>query len=341
MKKINEFNAFEKVFKYSDKLNNFFNKHKTLISLELDLTNLCNHNCPGCTGIRDLPVSLTFEQVKSLVDEFADVVEGKSVIISGGGEPTIHPNFTEILYYIKNKGLKIGLNSNGLALNEVKAKAIIECCSYFRISLDSGSPEMHQKIHGMNELAFNKVLENIRMFSQLKKELNGKVAFGTGFLTSEMTKPDIDNFFRVSKECGADFAQLRPFTGDYTKIDAELNDAKEKYEDENFKVNSSAHKYARFEDEEKRDYKRCLGMFFNTVVTANFKVFACLHHRQNEKYFIGDLNQNTLKELWNSSRIMQVFENIDCAECPSFCRNDDINRGLEFIDKDINHKEFL
>ncbi|MBU0457640.1 MAG: radical SAM protein [Nanoarchaeota archaeon] len=341
MKKINEFNAFEKVFKYSDKLNYFFNRHKTLISLELDLTNLCNNNCPNCTGIKENPVSLSFEQIKKLVDEFADVIEAKSIIISGGGEPLIHPDFVKTLYYIKNKGLKIGLNSNGLSLNEEKAKAIIECCSYFRISLDAGTPEVYKKTHGMNESAFFKVLENIKMFSILKKELNGNVAFGTGFLTSEMTKPDINNFFRVSKESRVDFAQLRPFTGDYTKVNEEFKKAKEIYEDEKFKVTASVHKYACFDDENKRSYRRCLGMFFNTVVTADFKVFACLHHRQKDKYFIGDLNKNTLKELWTSSRIIDVFNSIDCVECPYFCRNDDINRSLEFIDKEINHKEFL
>ncbi|MCK4521220.1 MAG: radical SAM protein [Nanoarchaeota archaeon] len=338
---INEFNAFEKIFKYYDKLDYFFNRFKTLISIELDLTNLCDSNCPACTGIKDNPVSLTFNQVKKLVDELADVFEAKSVIISGGGEPLLHPDFVKILYYIKGKGLKIGLNSNGLSLDREKAKAIIECCSYIRISLDAGTPEMYKKTHGLGEKAFQKLVGNMKMFTKLKKELNGKVAWGTGFLTSEMTKPDILNFFRLSKECGVDFAQLRPFTGDFTKVDEELEKAKELYENKNFKVTASYHKYRRFDDKEKRPYKKCIGMFFNTVVTADFKVFACLCHRQKNKYFIGDLNKNTLKELWTSPRIIEVFNNIDFSDCPYFCRNDDINRGLDNISKPVKHVGFL
>jgi len=341
MPEINEFNAFEKIFKYFDKLDYFFNRHKTLISTELDLTNLCDSNCPYCTGVKDKQVSLTFKQVKKLADELADVFQAKSIIISGGGEPLLHPDFIKILYYIKNKGLKIGLNSNGLSLNKDKDKAIIECCSYFRISLDAGTPKMYKKIHGIGEKAFLKVIENMKMFSKLKKDLKGNMAFGTGFLTSEETKPDILNFFKLSKECSVDFAQLRPFTGDFTKVDEEFKKAKELYEDKNFRVAASVHKYNRFDDKEKRPYKKCLGMFFNTVVTADFRVFACLHHRQNEKYLIGDLNKNTLKELWTSSRIRKVFESIDFNDCPYFCRNDDINRGLEYISKPIIHVEFL
>ena len=225
--KINQFNAFEKIFKYNDKLNLFLNRHKTLISIELDLTNLCNNNCPSCTGNKQNKCSLSFKQIKQIVDELAYEFEAKSIIISGGGEPLLHPEFVRILKYIKNKGLKIGLNSNGLALDEEKAKAIIECCSYFRISLDAGTKEMYKKTHGMDETTFQKVIENIKMFTQLKKELNGKIVWGTGFLTSEMTKQDILNFFKLSKECGVDFAQLRPFTADYTNIKEELEKHKE------------------------------------------------------------------------------------------------------------------
>jgi MoaA/NifB/PqqE/SkfB family radical SAM enzyme len=341
MTKINEFNAFDKIFKHHSQLNNFFNAHKTLISLELDLTNLCDGRCPKCTGIKDKPVSLSFEQVKRLTDELADVFKAKSVIISGGGEPLLHPDFIRILNYIKGRGLKIGLNSNGLSLNEDKAKAILDSCTYFRVSLDAGTPEMYKKTHGLGRDAFDRVVGNIRMFSSLKTKAKSHMAWGTGFLTSNDTKKDILQFVKLSKECGVDFAQMRPFTQDFTPIDSELAQAKSIYEDDKFKVSASRHKYERFEDADKRPYKRCPGMFFNSVVTADFRVFACLHHRQNEKYLLGDLNKTTLKEIWTSSRIREVYQEIDLGECPLFCRNDDINRGLAYLDKPVNHCEFL
>ena len=339
--KVNKFNAYDKILQYQDKLNYFFNGYKTLISIELDLTNLCNNKCPDCTGVNDNSAALTFKQIKKLIDELSEIFHVESIVISGGGEPLIHPNFSDVLYYIKQKGIKIGLNSNGLALDEEKAKAILECCSYFRISLDAGTPDIYTKTHGMDQNSFNKVIDNIKMFSCMKKQLDSKIGFGTGFLTSELTKGDIFDFFRLSKECGVGFAQLRPFTGDFTSIENEFNKSKEMFEDENFKVTASIHKYSRFNDGEKRPYSKCYGMFFNTVVTADFKVFACIHHRQKQNYFLGDLNETTLKEIWNSSRIREVFETIDCNDCPYFCRNDDINRALNSISKPVFHKEFL
>jgi len=341
---VNKFNAFEKILKYHDKLNYFFNRHKTLVTIELDLTNSCDNKCPCCSGVKDKPAQLTFSQVKKLVNEFADEFDGKSVIVSGGGEPIIHRDFIKILYYIKSKGLKIGLNSNGYSLNKEKAKAIIDCCSYFRISLDAGTPEMYKKTHGMDEDAFNKVVENVKMFSQLNKEYNRKVAFGVGFLTSEMTRPDILNFFKLSKKCGVGFAQLRPFCYpklDSTNINEELQTAKRLYEDENFKIISSSHKYTHFKDKEQRPYKKCFGMFFSIAITADFKVFPCPIKKQKQDYLLGDLNKNTLKEIFTSPRIIEVFNNIDLKDCPYFCRNDDVNRGLDYASRHINHKEFL
>jgi len=341
---INEFNAFEKIIKYHDKLNYLFNRHKTLITIELDLTNFCDNNCPMCSGVKDNPCQLTFEQVKKLIDEFADEFEGKSVVVSGGGEPLLHPNFIEILYHIKNKGLKIGLNSNAYSLNEDKAKAISDCCSYFRISLDAGDSEMYKKTHGMPPKAFYKVVENMKMFNKIRKERKSKVSWGAGFLTGKHTKEGILNFFKLSKECGVDFAQLRPFcypTFDETKVDEELKKARELYEDENFKIRSSSHKYSRFDDEEKRPYDKCYGMFFSVVVTADFRVFTCPIMKQKEDHLLGDLNKQTLKEIFTSPRMIEVFNNIDLKDCPYFCRNDDINRGLHYASRKINHEEFL
>ncbi len=335
-----EFRGSKKIMKYHHKLGYFFNKHKTLVSVELDLTNVCDNNCPKCTGKRENPVSLTMEQLKKFIDEFVEA-DGKSIILAGGGEPLLHPDFIGILYYIKSKGLRVGVYSNGLSLNEEKAKAIIDCCSFFRISLDAGSPEGYKKTHGMSKEAFEKVMGNMRMFSRLKKESGKDVSYGASFLTGEITKPDILNFFKLCKECGLDYGQLKPFLYDETDVSEELQKGKELYEDENFKVVSSYHKYQYFKDEDKRPYTKCWGLFFNAVVTADFKFYPCANQRQNPKYCIGDLNKNSIKEIMNSSRIIEVFNSIDFKDCPYFCRNDDLNRELEYHSKAIKHEEFL
>ncbi|MDO7253283.1 radical SAM protein [Helicobacter cappadocius] len=340
MKKINNFNSDEKILRYTNKIDYFFNSHKTLVVTELDLTNKCNHRCPGCCGHNENNAELEKEQVEAVVEGLKSL-DNKGVILSGGGEPTISPYFEYAISLIKKAGMNIGLNSHGMSLDENKARIIAENLEYFRISLDAGSPEMYGKIHGMKPHHFEKTLENIAMFAQIKKELNSKTSFGVGFLTSKLTQDDMEPFVKLVKERGADFAQFRPFTGDTLDILPRLEELKKKYEDDDFKIVASYQKYKEMFDVSYRGYDKCHGMFFSTVISADFKVWACLHFRQSEKHFLGDLREQSLEEIWKGSRIREVYESINCAECPILCRNDSFNRTLNKLSLDVINSEFL
>lgn len=342
-KKINNFNSDEKILRYTEKIDYFFNFHKTLVVTELDLTNKCNHRCPGCCGNNENNAELSKEQVEAIVSGLKSL-DNKGVILSGGGEPTISPYFEYAVSLLKKAGMNIGLNSHGMSLTQEKAEIIASNLEYFRISLDAGSPEMYGKIHGMKPHHFSKTLENIAMFSETKRRLNSKTSFGVGFLTSELTQKDMESFVQIVKERGADFAQFRPFTGNTLDILPLLAQLRKKYEDEDFKIVASYQKYKEMDEEggsTQRGYSKCHGMFFSTVISADFKVWACLHYRQSDKHFLGDLREQSLEEIWRGSRIREVYEAIDCANCPILCRNDSFNRTLNKLSLDITNSEFL
>lgn len=338
----NEFNSVKKILHYQDKLSRFLDAGKTLIVTEFDLTNRCNNNCPLCVGVKENGSELTWDEIKMIVEGLRKM-DNKGVIISGGGEPLLHPDFIRTLELIKNSGMQIGLNSNGLALDREKALAIAKYCTYFRISLDAGTPEMYKRTHGMPEKSFEKVCENMRLMADVKKETGSLVSFTAGFLTSKVTSCDMEKFVVLCRDSGVGAAQFRPFTGDETDITEEYKRLKEKYETDDFKVRASLQKYTRFEKGPEKDYRRCHGMFFSTVVTADAKVFACLHHRQEQDFLIGDMRKEgkTFEEVWNSYRKWQVYENIDLSKCPPYCRNDSFNSALEELTGDCIHKEFL
>jgi len=267
---------------------------------------------------------------------------GKGVILSGGGEPLISPQFTYAVHELKMRGIKLGLNSNGLALTEELARLISENFEYFRISLDAASPELYWKTHGMPQAAFQKTVENMRMFSRIKSELNSPVSFGAGFLTSRDTAAEMEDFVRLVRDSGADFAQFRPFTEDLYDITEEYLRLKKTYESPSFGVRASIHKYREMRDRGKRDYDRCRGMFFSTVITADAKVFSCLHHRQEEEHFLGQIDDVTsLTDIFRSARMREIYEHIDCSKCPAMCRNDVFNRTLNTLSFDVTHCEFL
>ena len=96
--------------------------------------------------------------------------------------------------------MKIGVNSNGLALDVETSQTIAKNCDYLRISLDAGSPYMYLRTHGMPKKAFDQVLQNSKKFSEIREELSSKISFGMGFLTSVDTEPDMERFVRLAKE---------------------------------------------------------------------------------------------------------------------------------------------
>lgn len=338
--KINNFNSDEKILCYTNKIDYFLNSHKTLIVTELDLTNKCNHRCPGCCGNNENNAELNKEQIEIIASNLK-AMDNKGVILSGGGEPTISPHFEYAIKLLKNSNQNLGLNSHGMNLDDAKCELIASNLEYFRISLDAGSEEMYLKIHGMNAKSFAKTLENIEKFAKIKQKLKSKISFGVGFLTSSVTECDMESFVKITKDRGADFAQFRPFTGDSLDITPKLEELRSKYEDSNFKIVASYQKYKEMHNIKDRGYDKCHGMFFSTVISADFKVWACLHFRQSKRHFLGDLKEESLEDIWRGSRIREVYNSIDCSSCPILCRNDSFNRTLNKLNLSITNSEFL
>ena len=68
------------------------------------------------------------------------------VIIIGGGEPTTYPKFEEVIYFLKERGMKVAIVSNGSGNNRILkcAEAFTEG-DWIRLSLDSGSDDVFQR----------------------------------------------------------------------------------------------------------------------------------------------------------------------------------------------------
>ncbi len=85
------------------------------------MTSACNFACPHCVDseIINLGKSLDLDDVKKTLN----VLQARgllSVILIGGGEPTLHRNFEEIALFIKNKGLQLGIVTNGSRLGKIE-----------------------------------------------------------------------------------------------------------------------------------------------------------------------------------------------------------------------------
>ncbi|MEW5766367.1 MAG: radical SAM protein [bacterium] len=138
--------------------------------IEIELTNDCNLNCIICPRTSKMTREtgyMDFDLFKKIIDE----TSASSVHFSGLGEPLLHPNVLEMFAYAKDKGLEVGLWTNGLNLDEKFSRDIIEkgLLDYIILGLDAATKETYAKIKGVD--LFDKAVYNITKFLELKREL--------------------------------------------------------------------------------------------------------------------------------------------------------------------------
>lgn len=121
-----------------------------------NITNRCNLKCAYCFGQyynRDSE-ELTTKEICEVVDQLAEL--GTRRIGIGGGEPLLRDDLGDIVGYIKNKNIEVGINTNGILLTQ-KISGIKDADSIC-ISLD-GEEEVHDFYRGKG--SFKKAMEAI------------------------------------------------------------------------------------------------------------------------------------------------------------------------------------
>lgn len=190
------------------------------VSINLDLTSACNFRCPHCvdSGIINTGEALDLDNIKKSVDTLQD--KGLlSVILIGGGEPTVHPDFEEIVRYTRGAGLQVGIVTNGSRLERVaKVADLLQEGDWLRLSLDAASEETFRKSHvpGKN-VTLKKILED----AQEIKKLNEKISLGYSyvivwegiFMNDKQLCPNVDEIpgaVGLAGRYGFDYVSFKP-----------------------------------------------------------------------------------------------------------------------------------
>lgn len=154
------------------------------ISINLDLTTACNYRCDHCIDwdILNSGVKHKEEELFSSLRELAD--RGlKSVILIGGGEPTVYPRFVDVVKYLKRDlNQQVAVVSNG-----GRNDRILEAAEYFtagdwvRLSLDSGNDDTFQAMHKPRQPV---TLDEICSWAPKIKDRNPDLQLGYSFIVT-------------------------------------------------------------------------------------------------------------------------------------------------------------
>lgn len=167
----------------------------------LDLRTECNLKCPMCLlhGSDDDPEikaaaigEMGLEGAREILDE---VMHSKPLVQpSMWGEPLLAHKLREHFQDMKDRGITIALNTNGLTLREELARFFVEIkLDSIFFSVDSTTPETLLKVRGVNKL--DKIKRNIAMMLRVRDEMGAHLPrIGATFTVQPENEHELDEF---------------------------------------------------------------------------------------------------------------------------------------------------
>ncbi|NUT54040.1 MAG: radical SAM protein [Saccharothrix sp.] len=291
----------------------------------LEITRTCNLRCPHCfvEGGRPRGLELPTPRIVELLDEWAAM--GVFSVVITGGEPSVHPDFLDIVRHAHDLGFVVGIASNAVPLTDKVLAALPQDDVIISVSLDG----IHDQGRHLGESDFSYVTRRLL-------EIRDK-----GFNTSIMTTTTHDNardlrtiidwavdhdvslrsvpFVPMGR--GALYRELANTTAD-VELAAEFWIAEEQWE--------------RIKD---RSLGLCSGKVFNFLLTMVFATRRCMSGRGlayvtsagdvypcstcsgNKVLCAGNVLMQSFKDIWDGPdwEIRQItWDNFadTCAGCP-------------------------
>lgn len=138
--------------------------HKAL----LQITERCNLHCAHCfVSAGDYGDTMPIEVIRNTVIPKLKQCRVSQVTLTGG-EPFIHPNIIDVVRFLKEVGIHVGICTNATIINTEQMETLAKIGEvHLNVSLDGFRPESHGKFRG-NTDSFTKTIETIRQIAQYK-----------------------------------------------------------------------------------------------------------------------------------------------------------------------------
>src|SRR3546814_851148 len=131
---------------------NLFAAPSAIHKLTIEITTLCNLKCAGCPRTMGIANDTWIDQHMDLT-RFSRILEGwpvtEFVTLHGIGEPTLHPQFVELVAMARQSGKfkRMKVTSNGITRSaDYYAEAVAAGLNEFWISVDSFDPVIAERM---------------------------------------------------------------------------------------------------------------------------------------------------------------------------------------------------
>ncbi|SDP48823.1 radical SAM/SPASM domain-containing protein [Desulforhopalus singaporensis] len=140
-------------------------KAQGLLSMELELSRLCDLRCLYCYAAsgKALENELSLDEIRFIIDE-AIGLGVKKIIVLGGGEPLLYPHLMDVLEYLRGRNLVVDLFTNGQTLNRELADKLFALGVGVALKMNSRIPGVQDRLAGRKGAheAIGRALENLQ-----------------------------------------------------------------------------------------------------------------------------------------------------------------------------------
>lgn len=149
--------------------------------VQIDITNNCNNDCVGCwchstyLEEKQMPAAqkrkfIPFDKMVEILDELR-TMGCREIYYAGGGDPSTHPRFMEILEKTKQNGFIAYVNTNFTLFSKDMIRKCVEIgLDHFTLSVWAGSEKSYLSTHPNKKTGdFEKLKESISFLNKLKR----------------------------------------------------------------------------------------------------------------------------------------------------------------------------
>lgn len=305
--------------------------------VQMILSDLCNQDCHFCAyrmeggfstalfadaqGNKNPNRRMPAEKALEILDDCAAAGVG-AIEFTGGGEPTVHPLWKEIIGHAQALGMQTGLVTNGVKL---EPSPVLERLTWLRISLDAGTADTYQRIRRSS--AWPKVMENLRLAGSLQGPY-----VGVGFVVTRENYRELFDCAQIVKQAGIPYIRVSAMfsmsgADYYDGIVDDINtqrEAAKALQDSTFKVVDFFDDRVHDLRSAAPDYEFCGYQQFVAYIGGDQKVYTCCTNAYTPHGQIGDLSTMRFSE-WVRQASRLKFDARGCHHCQFNDKNKVIN----------------
>jgi MoaA/NifB/PqqE/SkfB family radical SAM enzyme len=317
------------------------------VTMDVSWTRKCQASCSFCYA--QLQASTGGEITKEIAFEFledAAAIGVRGVSLISDGESTLVPFYEESIEYGASLGLKVGVGTNGIAMEKERLQRILPHISYLRFNFSAGERKRYAEIMGVKQTFYDRVLQNIRDAMEIKRRDGLGVIVNMQLVLQPQDGDQILPFARLCREIRPDYGIIKHTADsidkqlgvDYTQYKT-LYDVFREAEamgDDTLRI---VVKWSRIVDEGKRDYTRCYGPEFLLQMSGNGLIAPCglLFNERYRAFHIGWITgpeRQRFRDIWASKRYDEVMKYLASdlfgphIRCGSNCLQHNTNKFL-------------